>query len=559
MNGKLIAGVIAGMLLINGILVTIALQKRGIKSASVPAQIVREAPTSIPINEFSSRYKAAAETASKTGLENCFNYYNYGNIQVNLSAEKAEYESAQSVKLTGSIINNNTFPITDVVLYAQVKRINTKTYNDNGHYLIDTFPLLEHISIQARETKPITAQLPIKPEYPQGAYQLQYFIFSPHGFHYGGRTFLEEDMAGTTNLTLKTTTLPSVYFDLDNVQAENKPQIIRGIIKEFSSSTIPFNIRLIDTRSDKMPIPVEIKFYSFEDTNPSNLVSQQTLTVEDTNNPIQVEFTPPEQGAYLLVATAQTPVRTMLRYRFGALSGDKPEVRINDMGVSSFPATADGRAWVCFHSPANSFTPKTKITLSLLDNNKQLVEQNSIEYVLPPDVLAISVPLAKLSSINSFSVQAQFENTEDPSKKKEIQMEYTCDTFTQSLKDFSIVQTKQKPYELTVFATNNCGDEVKTGTINNIRIVQNETVQKEETNINQLPYTFSLEGLSAGSYLAQVRIGTRSKEIPIELPGTTAKLKQDTEQFKREYLIFAAIIAMITILVVILLRKNGKL
>lgn len=539
MSMKLIGVIIAALVIVNGILFAVAIQKRTTTPTSNPAQIVRE-PT-IP-------KRVVKANIPTSGLENCFNYYNYGNTQVNLSPEKTEYSAGENVKLIGNIINNNTFPIVDVVLYAQIKRLNPKSYDQNGHYLIDTYPLLEKLNIQAFETKPIEVQLPFKNTYPQGPYQIQYFVFSTYGFHYGGRPFFEEDYAGTTNLTVKNTMNPSLYFDIDTLEVDGKIRTIRGVTDEFSSDSIPFDIHFVDARPEKLPIPVTVKFYNFEDTHEANVVKQYTFTVDHTNTPLHVEFTPPEQGAYVLVASTDTPISTMIKYRFGALSGTQPELRMNDVGVSSFPATKEGRAWVCLHSPSAGFAQKTKISLALLDDKKQIVAENSVNYALSQDVLAISVPFENLSSLNDFALKAIVANDINPSDKREVQIEYTCDLFTQSLHDFNIIYNKNSS-QLIIKATNNCGKEIREGKINNIRVMQNKKIVKEATNVVSIPYTFSLSGIPAGQYLAQVKIGERVKEIPVDVPTVTVASPASK---KSPILLYAAVLILGSIIVAII-------
>ena len=52
-------------------------------------------------------------------LESCFQYYDYGNIRAQLSPEKSSYSPGEPVKIWGSIVNNNTFPVVDTVCHSQ--------------------------------------------------------------------------------------------------------------------------------------------------------------------------------------------------------------------------------------------------------------------------------------------------------------------------------------------------------------------------------------------------------------------------------------------------------
>jgi hypothetical protein len=104
-----------------------------------------------------------AQTESSQ-LESCFAYYDYGKIQTNLATEKNSYSRGEIVKIRGTIINNNNFPLVNLVLYAHLKRVNnTTSFNQNGHYLVDRLTLLENLNFLPGETKAINVNFPIPP------------------------------------------------------------------------------------------------------------------------------------------------------------------------------------------------------------------------------------------------------------------------------------------------------------------------------------------------------------------------------------------------------------
>lgn len=480
----------------------------------------------------SSAVPTLAQTPPK-GLESCFAYYNYGKVKVHLSSEKPSYNSSEKVHIKGSIVNENTFPLIDVILYAQVRRINRQSALENGHYIVDRVTLLEHINLMAGETKGLDMSVPVKSSYPQGDYEIQYYIFSKEGFHYAGRAFLEEDNAGTTRFSIVSGPKPDFYFDIDNLKVDGQVRNIRGVTDEFRRGTVMFDIAMVDTRTNKTPLNALVKFYVFEDDLEDRMLSQKRVTIESTDQPFHLEFTPPEQGAYIMLMQVDSPVQSVIKYRFASTSDQAADLRMNDVGVSDFPATRNSRAWVCFHSPMAQFAPLTEVKLSVLSANQKVIEQVSLTESFSPEVQAISVPLSKLADGSDFFVEAQFKNPSDISRTKSVRIHYNCDTFSDSLRDFTVAQGTADPFTLLIKGTNICNKEVKEGKINNIKITQNGKIIKEETNINKLPYTFSLQDLDKGTYLAQVKIGDKSKETNITLltsgsPQTSAVNKPST-------------------------------
>ncbi|CAN5217507.1 hypothetical protein BH09PAT2_BH09PAT2_05910 [soil metagenome] len=548
MNGKLLIGIIVIMLLVNGILVTIALKKRSSSTSNINTPSTQVTKKSV------SQPTTTNETSgTATALESCFKYYDYGKVRVDLASDQGLYDNAKEIKLSGSIANENTFPLNDVMLYAHVKRINKTTFEKNGHFLIDRIPLLKHINLLPSETKHVTIDLPINPNYPRGDYQIQYFVLSENGFHYGGRAFLEEDNIGTTNFSLNTGPTTGLVFDIDNLQINGSREKIRDFIKEYPEGPTGIDVNVIDSRQSKEPVPIVVKFYSFEDTEEKNLVKELRMTLANTDDPLHVDFTPSSQGAYVAVFEIDTPVRTLMKYRFAYGAGTAANLRMNDLGVSDFPATKKSRAWVCFHSPSSILSPNTKITLSYMSDDKKIIDQTSYTASLPPDVQAFSIPLSKLTTLKDFWIQAQLQNSSTNTPYQTVELHYNCEQYGNSLKDIKVNYVAKNPPTLVIQGTNACGEDVKTGTINLVRIKRLNILKKEETNITSMPYKITLERYQPGIYTAEVFIGNTPKKTTFTI--SDFKTKTQTESKKIYYIALFIVTALISILSILLIKR----
>lgn len=442
-------------------------------------------------------------------LESCFTYYDYGKIQVHLTTEKTSYQQGETVKLQGAIVNSNTFPLTNVNLYAHLKRVNdTGTFVQNGHFLVDRLTLAENLNFLPGETKWMSVSLPILPTYPNGKYELQYFLFSKYGFHYGGRPFLEEDTAGYSTFQLEGGLEPNVYFDLNSLRVANQPHNIRELTTYFEEGNLPFEVYLIDSRETKTPITATIRWYSFEDTFEENLVESKQVILQAGEKVFKVVFTPPEPGAYVMLLEIDSPIRSLFRYRFAAKGETSSQLRMNDLGVTNFPPKDSDRIYVCFHSPMFNLTPQTQITLALLDNSKQLIDQKEVTGVFSGEVSAISLPVDKLTTPTDFWLKAKFTQPKDSKKGREVEVHYNCDLFDSSMKFFTIAYDKTKSNNLLFQAENGCGGKVRTGGyIESLRISQDSQVKQEFYNLTAVSESLPLEGLSPGNYQAEVKSG----------------------------------------------------
>lgn len=312
------------------------------------------------------------------GVSSCFQYYDFGKVIVNLTPDKGSYQPNDKIKLHGTIANNNTFPIIDVILYSQLRRINDfgKSQYDNGDYLIDRIALKDNLSFLPHETKYIDVEVPVQPTYPAGNYKIEYYIFSKESFHYSGRAFLEGSIAGFTSFVISNN-IAQIYFDINNFKVNGIKTNLRTYGSVFNNSTFNFEIPIVDNRTNKTDLDAKVKYYYFEDDLESLLGRTETVTVKPDNQVIRTSFTIPTNlaAAYVLVAEIDQPTKTIFKFRFYKDGTIAKELRINDLGITDYPLVDTSQAFLCFHSPATAPAPLTEVKLSILDNSNNLIDK----------------------------------------------------------------------------------------------------------------------------------------------------------------------------------------
>lgn len=483
-------------------------------------------------------------------LESCFAYYDYGKIHTSLATEKNSYTRGEIVKIQGTIVNSNKFPLTGVVLYAHLKRVNeTATFNQNGHYLVDRLTLTYGLNFLPGETKAINVKFPIPPNYPNGKYQIHYFLFSKNGFHYGGRPFLEEDTAGYSDFDIINTQDPNVYFDIGSLKINNAPHNIREQINEYNQEPLTFDVFLINQTSTD--IAVSISMYSFEDTFETNKVDNEEKTIRAGSSNLKYTFIPKNPGAYVVLFQTNSPIRSLLKYRFAVKGNLSQELRMNDLGITNYPPKKDkDRAYVCFHSPTPENTPETKVSLFLLDRGKKILDSKIISGAFTGEVNAISLPLGKLTDPTDFWLKAEFVQTANPQKSKIVEIHYSQNTFKNSV---TSVNVSYDNGNLILQPANVLGKTVDKGYIESVRIKDaSGKVVQEAYNLTSAQKLLSVKKLPEGAYTAEVKSGSIKKELAFNISDQETKSPSVTPQpvTKRSNLfIYIIIIVVITIII----------
>lgn len=515
----------------------------------------------------SKQIQDSVSAQDEAKLEDCFDYYAYGNVKVYTNTEKSIYQKGEKIKIVGQIVNHNTFPISDLTIMAQLKRTNqdVESEKNNHHYLIENnFFTKEKINILAGEAKDFDYEFKLDNDLLFGEYQIHYYVFTSQGFHYSGRAFLERDMAGITVINYHNPTQTTqAYFDINNFKVDNNLQALaKQPFNIFQTNALSFSVPILnDTGINNLKI--KAKLYSFESTFNELLLEEKNLTV--VNNLATANFNFDKNGAYVVKFDLDKPNQSQLKFRFTIESEALPNdltLRINDLNITSYPLNdlSQVKAYTCFHSPLSlANTKPTDLTLQVLDKNKNVVDQIKNTNQFPPDVLAISLPLTKLTTPNDFYLKSI---TKDKDKTDEKLVHFTNQTFRDSPAGF--VLEPQEGGKVRIYAYNHNKEKLKSGFIESLKIRDEKTdkIFFEKYVIEEFPQEFDLSDLPNGDFKAIIVSGNSviDKKVnvvdgEILIDGQQPELKEMKSDSKLMLILIAGLSLLAFIFVFIKYRK----
>ena len=452
-------------------------------------------------------------------IESCFQYYDYGKARAQLAFEKPAYRNQDNATIIGTLLNENTFPLANVTLYAQLKRRNTpQGLLSDGHFITDTFRLLTNLSMLPDERRFVSVKVPLSPLYPSGEYELQYYLLSESGFHYGGRPFLEEDTAGVSTMRIEGDTKPVVHLDPSRFTVNNDPHRTREPIHEYAPGPLSFAIPIHDERKEKKPVQVEIRYYQFEDTFNENSIGDLSVSIPPNDPVVRATFIPPGPGAYVLVARINDPMKSVFRYRFAVAGSQAPSLRLGDLGVTNYPPTKTDKAYVCFQAPAPQETTDTTIDLIVLNAGKKVVAQESVHGSFDGKVQAFGLPLEKLDTPKDFWVQAIVTDTQSKKEITKALTHYSCDMFSRSLSELALAQDQDNKGIFHVTVTDICGKNMNSqATLSQLKVMRGEKLIMELYNVRPIADSYTLPDTLPGQYRIQARAGNKEKNLEFTL------------------------------------------
>ena len=89
-----------------------------------------------------------------TNTVSCFDYYTFGSVQANLTAPVTSAVSGTAITFSGTIKNNNPYPIVDGSLYVKVFKSRGSQNDGNGPDVVDQFVAMGDITIPANGSIP---------------------------------------------------------------------------------------------------------------------------------------------------------------------------------------------------------------------------------------------------------------------------------------------------------------------------------------------------------------------------------------------------------------------
>ena len=148
--------------------------------------------------------------ATPVGTVNCFDYYHFGSVQVDVTPSVASAVSGVPITFTGKIKNANPYPIVDGSVYVKIFRERGDGSKDsNGPDVVDQFYAMDGLTIPANGQLPasITWNIPAYAEL--GQYRIATFFTVSHKFNLLGLPFTDDVVGNTADFKvsgeLKTT------------------------------------------------------------------------------------------------------------------------------------------------------------------------------------------------------------------------------------------------------------------------------------------------------------------------------------------------------------------
>ena len=364
-----------------------------------------------------------AATTTPKGLEDCFNYYTFGSVTASLSASLSRAYQGTGLTVSGTITNQNPYPVSNATVWVKVIKLNTDVKKGSEDRLIDVtdmFKVAEHITLAAGDTKPISFVWKVPADAQPGRYRLATFVQGNGQFSLSGLLFTDDVFGGTLDVSVTGRDFGALRFDRGSVQLDKKPFHFTGYPPQTDASSTPtVSATVVNSTGSILPAHVAWKLYYWDNALPSHLLAERTeeqLVAAHASTTLSYTVTDTAHSVYYLTGELldkNGAGRSIIGVRFVRNGVNLP--RLEFAGVNRYPVATSSTAFACMHATSDDqHTPVAdgKLTISVFAPGlfgTTTIAQKSYEGPIPADMLALTVPFRTKAS--TFTVIADlFQN-----------------------------------------------------------------------------------------------------------------------------------------------------
>lgn len=371
----------------------------------------------------------------------CFDYYVFGSIDINLTSDFNSYEGGDSVKITGPIVNNNSYPIVGLDVRARlVKDIPNADINRSEILVLDEFVVADNITLDAGASYEVSYPFLLPLNAPSGDYQIYFYAIEQDRFNMSGLSFTNDIVASRIEFNVLGNTADHVYLDQTQIVVGEQPHNVMAFItKHLSGKAIPVTIPLYNSGDSEKQMNVTYDLYSWDDASATNKIDskiEQVTVPAKSEVQLKYSISKPDTSVYYLSISAEpsnqeqdTSVfkeKTISNIRLSVDGLSK--TRLNFVGINQYPLQKDSEATLvtCFHNTNNiESTNNSKVLTVMYDMKGKELARTEFEGKTNPNIVGLIQKFKPKRNISEFVIKSTVYD-EKGEIIDEVEKVYSC-------------------------------------------------------------------------------------------------------------------------------------
>jgi len=375
--------------------------------------------------------------SGQTNLINCFQYYNFGSVDIRIDPSRYTYQSSETMVFKGTLENKNDYPVVDGEVYVKIYRRDSGSENArNGDFQIAEFKALKGINIDSRAKKGVNFDYRLPERLAPGEYLAQFFFEVSGKYNLAGLSFHSSMPGSVTSFAVKSAAGGAVYFDKDNVKVNGKPYGFRQVSQpEQSENGITVSAPLKNPTAEAADIEIQKDIFFWDALDEKNKLNSESEKITlPPNGSVDVSYAipKPQYSVYLIRFTAKGSAGQ-------SIIGVRPTVngifqpRLNYPALASFPLKSGQKSvlFTCFHN-AGVDRNKGRVILILKDDQGNIIKEHSYDGDVTGEMLGTAAEFVPEKNYNKVTLLAEIYNDKGELADSSVE-NYDCNRFDPSI------------------------------------------------------------------------------------------------------------------------------
>lgn len=308
---------------------------------------------------------ALAETDTPQGLSLCSDQYRYGSTPVHLTSVLSQVAQNATITFTGTVSNQNTYPVVDATVWAKILHIRSASKKMNGGDVVDAFPVLEHVTLKAGTDLPVTVTWKVPPNTEPGSYEVATFVSASDAFSYSGIAYTDDVLGQALPFSIVGENQGAVRFDKDSLFIGGQPFSRAEFPVEVSekSTSVPITAGISNTSAVPVKSTITWSVYYIDPLTKEHLIStekQEFKVHPHASTTVSYEVHDTNHAVYYVEGEiiSAKGTKSIIGVRYVRAGINQPRLSVVGLNGST--------AFACIESTGSSASENTEIRLSVI-------------------------------------------------------------------------------------------------------------------------------------------------------------------------------------------------
>jgi hypothetical protein len=365
-------------------------------------------------------------------IVSCFDYYNFGSVQVDVSPYTSDYSNADPILFGGQIINQNPYPVVNGQVYMKIFKLEQEDddlLKENGYPMIDFVLVEDGVNIPANGNVPLQFEWEVPYQAGAGEYQAAFFFTTEHRYNLLGYSFTDNVTGNTATFNVsREDSYQPIVFNKNTVHLNDTDYNFAVSSHFVATEQVVAYATLVNDTDEHRTVDIVWDAYKWDGIQEANKRDSETQRVDiPANGEVEVSYLTPvldTSVTFIEVKATDGDSTSVLHIRY--VRDGVGETRINYPSLYSYPLKAGEETTIfsCVHSTNEPVVSDSTLTLTLADKKGNIIHSYTYEGDITGAMMGVKDIFTPDRDLVNVSLTAKL--TQGGETVEEVTINYNC-------------------------------------------------------------------------------------------------------------------------------------